>query len=129
MDLLVIIITLFLLISTFSHLFPLISSYFHLIPLHSTSFHLFSHLFSYSSSSHSYSSHFLHSHFILMIFLVFVRGPNDEDLSVFISKIIFSLHPSFTIPIRGSILIIKPNNHFFNLNHFLLLFRNYKSTF
>jgi YEATS domain-containing protein 4 len=33
--------------------------------------------------------------------LVFVRGPNDEDLSVFISKIIFSLHPSFANPLRG----------------------------
>lgn len=32
---------------------------------------------------------------------VFVRGPNDEDLTAFVSKIIFSLHPSFAIPVRG----------------------------
>jgi YEATS domain-containing protein 4 len=37
------------------------------------------------------------------LFSVFLRGPNDEDLSVFISKVIFSLHPSFAIPIRGSL--------------------------
>jgi len=30
----------------------------------------------------------------------YVRGPNFEDLSVFISKIVFSLHPSFVIPVR-----------------------------
>mmetsp|Transcript_19591 Transcript_19591/g.28184 ORF Transcript_19591/g.28184 Transcript_19591/m.28184 type:complete len:264 (-) Transcript_19591:133-924(-) len=31
---------------------------------------------------------------------LFVRGPNDEDLSCFVSKIIFSLHPSFEVPVR-----------------------------
>lgn len=33
--------------------------------------------------------------------LVYVRGPNDEDLSTFIEKVMFSLHPSFAVPIRG----------------------------
>jgi hypothetical protein len=32
---------------------------------------------------------------------LFVRGPNDEDLSSFVSKVIFSLHPSFAVPLRG----------------------------
>lgn len=36
---------------------------------------------------------------------LFVRGPNDEDLSCFVSKIIFSLHPSFAVPIRE---ILRP---------------------
>lgn len=36
---------------------------------------------------------------------LFVRGPNDEDLSVFVSKIIFSLHPSFAAPVRE---IVEP---------------------
>lgn len=37
------------------------------------------------------------------IVTVFVRGPNDEDLSCFVSKIVFSLHPSFDVPIRGKL--------------------------
>lgn len=36
---------------------------------------------------------------------LFVRGPNDEDLSVFISKVAFSLHESFAEPVR---IIEKP---------------------
>lgn len=31
---------------------------------------------------------------------LFVRGPNDEDLSTFVSKIVFTLHPSFAEPVR-----------------------------
>jgi YEATS domain-containing protein 4 len=31
---------------------------------------------------------------------LFVRGPNDEDLSCFVSKIAFSLHQSFAEPVR-----------------------------
>jgi YEATS domain-containing protein 4 len=31
---------------------------------------------------------------------VFVRGPNDEDLSTFVSQVCFSLHPSFAQPLR-----------------------------
>ena len=31
---------------------------------------------------------------------LYVRGPNDEDLSVAISKVIFHLHPSFPQPVR-----------------------------
>jgi YEATS domain-containing protein 4 len=31
---------------------------------------------------------------------LFVRGPNDEDLSTFVSKIAFSLHESFAEPVR-----------------------------
>lgn len=31
---------------------------------------------------------------------LFIRGPSDEDLSTFVSKIAFSLHPSFAHPIR-----------------------------
>lgn len=33
---------------------------------------------------------------------LFVRGPNDEDLGCFVSKVIFSLHPSFAAPLRGA---------------------------
>ncbi len=36
---------------------------------------------------------------------LFVRGPNGEDLSVFISKVAFSLHESFAEPVR---IIEKP---------------------
>lgn len=32
---------------------------------------------------------------------LFVRGPQDEDLSTFVEKISFTLHPSFPDPIRG----------------------------
>lgn len=38
---------------------------------------------------------------------LFVRGPNDEDLSCFVSKIIFSLHPSFSVPLRGKVLVLR----------------------
>ena len=31
---------------------------------------------------------------------LFVRGPSDEDLSSFVSKVAFSLHPSFAHPVR-----------------------------
>lgn len=31
---------------------------------------------------------------------LFVRGPRNEDLSYFISKVVFVLHPSFAEPIR-----------------------------
>ncbi len=31
---------------------------------------------------------------------LFVRGPNFEDLSTFVSKIVFTLHPSFMVPVR-----------------------------
>jgi YEATS domain-containing protein 4 len=31
---------------------------------------------------------------------LFVRGPNDEDMSCFISKVAFSLHQSFAEPVR-----------------------------
>ena len=36
------------------------------------------------------------------MFSVYVRGPNDEDLSAFIEKVMFSLHPSFAVPVRGN---------------------------
>jgi YEATS domain-containing protein 4 len=36
---------------------------------------------------------------------LFIRGPNDEDLSVFVSKVAFSLHESFAEPVR---IIEKP---------------------
>ena len=32
---------------------------------------------------------------------LYVRGPNMEDMSSFISKVVFTLHPSFSAPIRG----------------------------
>ena len=32
---------------------------------------------------------------------LYIRGPNMEDLSSFISKVVFTLHPSFAAPIRG----------------------------
>jgi len=31
---------------------------------------------------------------------IYVRGPNDEDLSCFISKMVFNLHSSFDKPVR-----------------------------
>ena len=33
---------------------------------------------------------------------LFIRGPNDENLSSFISHVAFSLHPSFLDPVRGN---------------------------
>jgi len=30
----------------------------------------------------------------------FIRGPNDEDLSLIVSKVAFILHPSFEVPIK-----------------------------
>lgn len=33
---------------------------------------------------------------------LYLRGPGDEDLSVFVSKVVFTLHPSFAEPIRGN---------------------------
>lgn len=38
---------------------------------------------------------------------LYVRGPQDEDLSAFVSKVAFTLHPSFAQPVRG---IIKTFN-------------------
>jgi len=31
----------------------------------------------------------------------YVRGVNNEDLSYFIKKVVFTLHPSFKIPVRS----------------------------
>jgi YEATS domain-containing protein 4 len=31
---------------------------------------------------------------------LYIRGPQDEDLSTFISKVVFTLHPSFAQPVR-----------------------------
>ena len=31
---------------------------------------------------------------------LYLRGPNDEDLSTFIAKVVFTLHPSFMVPVR-----------------------------
>lgn len=31
---------------------------------------------------------------------LFLRGPNGEDLSYFVSKVVFTLHPSFAQPVR-----------------------------
>lgn len=31
---------------------------------------------------------------------LFVRGPNGEDISCFIEKVVFNLHPSFAVPVR-----------------------------
>ena len=36
---------------------------------------------------------------------LFIRGPNFEDLSCFVSKVVFTLHPSFADPIRE---IVEP---------------------
>lgn len=33
---------------------------------------------------------------------LYVRGPNNEDLSSFVQKVAFTLHPSFAEPIRGT---------------------------
>jgi YEATS domain-containing protein 4 len=34
---------------------------------------------------------------------LYVRGPNGEDLSTFVSRVVFTLHSSFAIPLRGII--------------------------
>ena len=33
--------------------------------------------------------------------ICYIRGPNGEDLSYFIQKVVFYLHPSFQEPIRS----------------------------
>ena len=33
---------------------------------------------------------------------LYIRGPNMEDMSSFISRVVFTLHPSFAAPIRGT---------------------------
>lgn len=33
---------------------------------------------------------------------LYIRGPNNEDLSCFVQKVAFTLHPSFAEPIRGT---------------------------
>ena len=38
---------------------------------------------------------------------LYVRGPNMEDMSSFISKVVFTLHPSFAAPIRGKCCVWK----------------------
>jgi hypothetical protein len=37
---------------------------------------------------------------------LFVRGPNHEDLSCFVEKVAFTLHPSFPEPVRGTVFSI-----------------------
>jgi YEATS domain-containing protein 4 len=32
---------------------------------------------------------------------LYVRGPNNEDLSTFIAQVAFTLHPSFSEPVRS----------------------------
>jgi hypothetical protein len=40
---------------------------------------------------------------ITVIYPVYLRGPvGDEDLSCFVSKVAFLLHPSFPEPVRGA---------------------------
>ena len=34
---------------------------------------------------------------------LYIRGPNNEDLSTFVEKVAFTLHPSFAEPVRGMI--------------------------
>lgn len=33
--------------------------------------------------------------------VLYIRGPQDEDLSTFVEKVSFTLHPSFANPVRG----------------------------
>jgi YEATS domain-containing protein 4 len=33
---------------------------------------------------------------------LYIRGPRNEDLSTFVQKVSFSLHPSFPEPVRGA---------------------------
>jgi YEATS domain-containing protein 4 len=33
---------------------------------------------------------------------LYVRGPNNEDLSTFVAQVAFTLHPSFSEPVRGT---------------------------
>lgn len=37
---------------------------------------------------------------------LYIRGPNEEDLTSFIDKVAFTLHPSFAEPVRGSFLFL-----------------------
>eukprot|EP01038_Epipyxis_sp_PR26KG_P006188 gene6188-8522_t len=32
--------------------------------------------------------------------VLYIRGPSGEDLSTFVEKVAFTLHPSFTKPVR-----------------------------
>ena len=56
---------------------------------------------------------------------VFVRGPNHEDLSIVIEKVVFTLHPSFAQPVRGVSL-----GHFgFEVSHHpIAMSRNQRTT-
>lgn len=62
--------------------------------------HLFTYLFSGSVAVHlgkkseEYSTH---------RWKLYIRGPNYEDLSTFIDKVAFTLHPSFAEPVRGKL--------------------------
>ena len=38
---------------------------------------------------------------ILYLYTVYVRGPNDEDLSGVVRSVVFTLHHSFAHPVRG----------------------------
>ena len=41
--------------------------------------------------------------------VIYVRGPQGEDISAFIEKVTFSLHPSFPDPVRGETIEILDN--------------------
>ena len=47
--------------------------------------------------------------------LCYLRGPQNEDLSSFVEKVVFHLHPSFSEPVRGkNISHVKPSTRFNN---------------
>lgn len=41
--------------------------------------------------------------------VLYLRGPNDEDLSCFIAKVVMTLHPSFPVPVRGKSFMLTTN--------------------
>ena len=53
--------------------------------------------------------------------ILYIRGPNDEDLSCFIEKVVFVLHPSFNPPIRGYFFTKKISELLFKFNDFLFI--------
>ncbi len=38
--------------------------------------------------------------------MVFVRGASNQDISYAISKVVFTLHPSFDEPVRGELEVV-----------------------
>lgn len=38
---------------------------------------------------------------------LYIKGPRDEDISTFVEKVVFTLHPSFAEPTRGGLYLLR----------------------